>query len=106
AGAGRLASSERPAHDGHAARPSGVAARSARKEVTPAVSVAPASPRLEPAVSVAPAPPPAPAVAPRGAPRSLRDTDVDGAVLVDDRGDLTAGPELLALFDYFLSATG
>ncbi|MGK4005086.1 lipase secretion chaperone [Sorangium sp. So ce1036] len=102
AGAERLASSERPAHEGHAARSSGAAARSARKGAVPAVSVAPVSPRLEPAVSVAPPPPPAP----RDVPRSLRDTAVDGAVLVDERGDLTVGPELLALFDYFLSATG
>lgn len=103
---GRLASIERPAHGDHAARTGRAAASATREEAAPTVPVAQVSARLEPAVSVERAPAPAPAAPPRDVPRSLRDTDVDGAVLVDGRGDLVVGPELLALFDYFLSAAG
>ena len=39
-------------------------------------------------------------------PASLRDTGVDGALPVDAQGRFVPGPEALALFDYFLSATG
>lgn len=61
----------------------------------------------------APAPPPLPApaaLAPDAPlpplPASLRDTAVDGALGVDAQGRFRPGPEALALFDYFLSATG
>ncbi|WP_437931738.1 lipase secretion chaperone [Sorangium sp. So ce291] len=79
------------------ARSIGAAARPFRKGALPAVSVAPAPARLRRALSVTPVP---------AAPPSLRGTEVDGAVLVDERGDLVVGPEILALFDYFLSAAG
>ncbi|MCC6552361.1 MAG: lipase chaperone [Polyangiaceae bacterium] len=39
-------------------------------------------------------------------PKSLRDTDADGALRVDEHGDLILGPEVIRFFDYFLSATG
>lgn len=38
--------------------------------------------------------------------RSLRGTVIDGALRVDEHGDLILGPEVIAFFDYFLSATG
>lgn len=48
------------------------------------------------------APPPAP-----GEPaRSLRGTEIDGALRVGPDGKLILGPEVIALFDYFLAATG
>ncbi|WP_437947924.1 lipase secretion chaperone [Sorangium sp. So ce296] len=96
-GAGRLLSRERPRPAASAARTSGLAARSLPAEARPALSTAAAPARVRQALSVAPRTAAAP---------SLRGTDVDGAVLVDANGDLIVGPELLALFDYFLSATG
>src|SRR5437870_454478 len=39
-------------------------------------------------------------------PASLQGTEEDGALRVDDRGDLLVGPEILAFFDYYLAATG
>src|SRR5262245_46940633 len=39
-------------------------------------------------------------------PGSLQGTDEDGALRVDEAGDLVVGPEVLRLFDYYLSATG
>jgi len=39
-------------------------------------------------------------------PASLSGTDEDGALRVDDRGELLVGPEILAFFDYFLAASG
>lgn len=39
-------------------------------------------------------------------PASLRGTDEDGALRVDENGNLVVGPEILAFFDYHLSATG
>ena len=39
-------------------------------------------------------------------PASLRDSSVDGELLVDASGHFTPTPRTLALFDYFLSATG
>jgi lipase chaperone LimK len=39
-------------------------------------------------------------------PASLRDTARDGALRVDAAGNLIVGPEILALFDYYFSATG
>ncbi|XXX81775.1 lipase secretion chaperone [Sorangium sp. So ce134] len=102
-GAGRLAFREPPRSAAPAARTSGLAARTFPARARPALSTAPAPARVRPALSTAPAA----AAAPRqAAPPSLRGTDVDGAVLVDANGDLIVGPELLALFDYFLSATG
>jgi lipase chaperone LimK len=38
--------------------------------------------------------------------RSLRDTDVDGALVVDAAGSFVPTPDALALFDYFLAASG
>ncbi|WP_437971455.1 lipase secretion chaperone [Sorangium sp. So ce260] len=100
--AGRLVSRERPGPAASTARSSGLAARPSRTDARPALSTSPAPARLQQALSVA-----RPAAAPPLAtPTSLRGTDVDGAVLVDANGDLIVGPELLALFDYFLSATG
>ncbi|XXY49333.1 lipase secretion chaperone [Sorangium sp. So ce269] len=107
ASAGWLAWGERQRPVPSVARPArsiGAAARPFRKGAQPAVSVAPAPARLQRALSVTPAPAAPPEVAP--APPSLRGTEVDGAVLVDERGDLVVGPEILALFDYFLSAAG
>ncbi|WP_437767762.1 lipase secretion chaperone [Sorangium sp. So ce764] len=103
-GAGRLISGERTRPAAPSSRSSG-AARPARKEALPALSVAPAPTRVRQALSVA-RPPAAPRPPTSAAPPSLRGTDVDGAVTVDERGDLVVGPELLGLFDYFLSATG
>jgi lipase chaperone LimK len=39
-------------------------------------------------------------------PGSLHGTSEDGALREDERGDLVIGPEVLRLFDYYLSATG
>ncbi len=39
-------------------------------------------------------------------PASLRDSAIDGALIADADGHFVPGPEALALFDYFLSATG
>jgi len=39
-------------------------------------------------------------------PASLQGTARDGALRVDAAGDLIVGPEILALFDYYFSATG
>lgn len=41
-----------------------------------------------------------------GLPRSLQGTDVDGDLRVDERGNLILGPEVIRLFNYFLSASG
>jgi lipase chaperone LimK len=71
---------------------------SRREAAPPAVTAAPSSRRDAPA--------PAPARPVRALPRSLRDTDVDGALRVDAEGNLLLGPEVLSLFDYFLTATG
>ncbi|XYI02904.1 lipase secretion chaperone [Sorangium sp. So ce1128] len=103
-GAGWLARGERQRSVPVAARSIGAAARLFRKGTLPAVSVAPAPARLQRALSVTPAPAAPPEATP--APPSLRGTEVDGAVLVDERGDLVVGPEIRALFDYFLSAAG
>jgi len=43
---------------------------------------------------------------PDARPRSLRGTEVDGALPVDAAGHLVPGPDVLRLFDYFLSARG
>ncbi|MGK3994154.1 lipase secretion chaperone [Sorangium sp. So ce1024] len=102
-GAGWLASGgrQRPVP---AARSGGAAAISRRTAVVPALSVSPAPARHHRAASASPVrvtPTPMPP-----APPSLRGADVDGAVIVDEHGDLVVGPEILALFDYFLTATG
>jgi lipase chaperone LimK len=60
-----------------------------------------AAPGADAPVPTASADDPAPAV-----PRSLRGTDVDGALRTDAKADLIVGPEVAALFEYFLSATG
>jgi len=39
-------------------------------------------------------------------PASLRDTDVDGNLRVDEDGNLIVAPDVLKFFDYFFSATG
>lgn len=58
----------------------------------------PAAPMTaEPAITDRPAP---------ALPGSLLGTARDGALRVDAAGDLIVGPEILALFDYFFSATG
>lgn len=59
----------------------------------------------------APAPPAADGSAPAASelpalPASLRGTEVDGGLVVDARGRFTPTPDAIALFDYFLSATG
>jgi lipase chaperone LimK len=38
--------------------------------------------------------------------RSLRDTDIDGALRVGPDGELSLGPDVVRFFEYFLSATG
>lgn len=38
--------------------------------------------------------------------RSLRETDIDGALRVGPDGKLILGPDVVAFFEYFLSATG
>lgn len=38
--------------------------------------------------------------------RSLRGTDIDGALRVDPDGKLVLGPDVVRFFEYFLSATG
>jgi lipase chaperone LimK len=79
-------------------RPSGVAA--ARSSTRP-VFHQHAAPRAVPSSPPPEPPPPLPAL-----PASLRDTDVDGALHVDSEGNLLLDPEVLSLFDYFLTATG
>ncbi|WP_437682586.1 lipase secretion chaperone [Sorangium sp. So ce131] len=103
AGAGHLALRERPAPAAPAPRPAARRDGSRPTTTLPPAAAAPEPPRRE-----RPAGAGAPGVAdrPRAAPPSLRGTDVDGAVIVDGRGDLVVGPEILAFFDYFLSATG
>ncbi|WP_437785762.1 lipase secretion chaperone [Sorangium sp. So ce1097] len=93
-----LASGERQ-RPAPAARSGGAAAISRRTAVVPALSVSPAPARLDRGLSASPSPAPPP-------PPSLRGADVDGAVIVDEHGDLVVGPEILALFDHFLTATG
>ncbi len=44
--------------------------------------------------------------APAARPRSLEGTEVDGAFETDAAGHLVVGPRVMALFDYFFSATG
>jgi hypothetical protein len=44
--------------------------------------------------------------APAARPRSLEGTEVDGALETDAAGHLVVGPRVMALFDYFFSATG
>lgn len=39
-------------------------------------------------------------------PSSLRGTEEDGSLAADESGNLVVGPEILAFFDYHLSATG
>jgi lipase chaperone LimK len=39
-------------------------------------------------------------------PASLRGTDEDGSLAADESGNLVVGPDILAFFDYHLSATG
>ncbi len=39
-------------------------------------------------------------------PKSLRGTEVDGGLSVDDSGHFVPNPDALALFDYFLAASG
>ncbi|WP_438030117.1 lipase secretion chaperone [Sorangium sp. So ce233] len=102
-GAGWLAAGERQ-RPSPTARSSGAAAFPRRKSAVPALSVSPAPASVQRALSVSPAPAAPPPMAP--APPSLRGADVDGAVIVDARGDLVVGPEILALFDHFLTATG
>src|SRR5690606_18985313 len=73
----------------------------------------PAAPAAAPAPAAVAAPPPAatrgrvdPAEAPLPPlPASLAGTEVDGDLRLEN-GRFVAGPEALALFDYFLSATG
>lgn len=48
----------------------------------------------------------APPSAPGEPARSLRGTEIDGALRVGPDGKLILGPEVIALFDYFLAATG
>lgn len=65
-----------------------------------AVAAARPAPRpLPSADSSKPAPPPP-------LPRSLRGTDVDGALAVDADGHFVPTPDAIALFDYFLAASG
>jgi lipase chaperone LimK len=67
-----------------------------------------------PAVVSLPAPLATPALGPAARtpdaapalPESLRGTDVGGDLQLDAQGRFVAGPEALALFDYFLAATG
>ncbi|MBE4752691.1 lipase chaperone [Corallococcus sp. ZKHCc1 1396] len=60
-----------------------------------------------PAPGVAGAPtPPSPGAALPSLPGSLQDTQEDGAVFVDASGHLVPNPDLLRLFNYYLSATG
>jgi lipase chaperone LimK len=49
---------------------------------------------------------PRPAEPPADLPPSLAGTEIDGALDVGPDGHLVIGPRVLALFDYFLSATG
>jgi lipase chaperone LimK len=78
----------------------------------PAASARAATPEGRPPrpVSIAMAPTNATAMAApsRSAPLpgSLQGTDEDGALRVDENGNLIVGPEILVLFDYYLSATG
>ena len=75
-----------------------------------AQATAPARAAVPAAAKPAPAPAPIPAVAEAEhedtAPASLRGTDEDGSLTADQSGNLVVGPEILAFFDYHLSATG
>lgn len=70
---------------------------SRRKTISPPAMIA---------VPPAPSPAPEPALPSPALPRSLRDTDVDGELRVDPEGNLVLGPEVLSLFDYFLTTIG
>lgn len=61
---------------------------------------APARPAARPAATTAPATPPA------ELPASLAGTEIDGGFDVGPDGHLLPGPRAIALFDYFLSASG
>jgi lipase chaperone LimK len=56
------------------------------------------------AASAEPEPPPPAAESPL--PGSLRGSEEDGALRLDERGDLVVDPALLAFFDYYLAASG
>lgn len=59
------------------------------------------------AAEALPAPPAEEQIAAATAPaRSLRGTEVDGDLRVDENGDLILGPEVIHFFNYFFSATG
>jgi lipase chaperone LimK len=74
--------------------------RAVTAEVTaPRAAQAKARP-LEAAEPSSAEPPPAPL------PASLQGTDEDGALRVDERGDLIVDADVLRFFDYYLSATG
>lgn len=71
--------------------------RTQAPEVPPApTAVAPPSPAAPGATGAAAAPPPA----------SLRDSEIDGELIADASGHFVPSPRAIALFDYFLSATG
>lgn len=73
-------------------------------ESTRALAPRPSIARAHPAASAAEGAPAIPDPGP--IPASLRQTDEDGALLVDEHGDLVVGPEIRAFFEYYLSATG
>lgn len=84
-------------------RPTAAPAPLAREATKVAASIRPAPIRAARATAPAPAPSGA-SEAPL--PGSLQGTEEDGALRVDEAGDLVIGPEVLRLFDYYLSATG
>ncbi len=89
--------------------------RHLRAEATAAATAPLSASSARTALAKAPsAPKPAPVKAASGSeaapaeanPASLRGAEEDGALRVDENGNLIVGPEILAFFDYHLSATG
>lgn len=83
----------------------GVRAGEAPRRAPRALSTAPNAAAPARLAAAAIAPPPAREELP-ARPRSLEGTDEDGALRVDEHGDLVVGPEVLRLFEYWCSATG
>lgn len=88
----------------HMAHPWAAApAKPAKSAVSRPKAMSPTGPRGEPAKAAVR---PEEGAAGAGLPRSLEGTEVDGGLDVDDDGHLVLSPRVIALFDYFFTASG
>jgi lipase chaperone LimK len=76
-----------------------------RRPSPPSAPPAAVTPRAAVAPAPAPPPPAEPPAAEPEAPRQLQDTEVDGELTSDSRGDLVVTPDVRRFFDYFLVAS-